>query len=388
MMKRRIAMIAYTVLSLDSRVIREAKAAVEGGYTVDVYTLNETARDKINGVNIIYSRQWQYKGKNKIKFALSYLRFFMFCFCNLTLKSFSKKRYDIIHVNNMPNFLIFSALFAKISGSKIIMDVHDVMPELFAQKFGKDITSKFIKLLYLEERYSLRFADRVISVNSLCTERFIQNKVNKNQYTEIVNAADEDVFKPVQDKVFQKDLLTVIYPATLAIKRNGIDFLLDVMYKIKSLKVYNIKLSIFGGGEDAKLLEVMIKERELENFVYFSGGFVNYDVLNKELEKSSVGIIPLPRGYSTDFQTPVKMHEYFIKRLAVIAADTKLIKKEFSDIVFLFEAGNVDDCVERLITLYNNFDLLNMYSQKGFDYYLNHTWTKYKNDYINLLNSL
>ena len=131
-MKKRIAMLAYTVLSLDSRVIREAKAAAEGGYIVDVYTLNETARDKIDGVNIIYSRQWQYKGKNKVKFALSYLRFFLFCFWNLTLKSFSKNKYDIVHVNNMPNFLVFSTVTAKIFGAKIIMDVHDVMPELFA----------------------------------------------------------------------------------------------------------------------------------------------------------------------------------------------------------------------------------------------------------------
>lgn len=387
-MKKRIAMLAYTVLSLDSRVIREAKAAIEGGYEVDVYTLNETAKDKINGVNNIYSRQWQYKGKNKVRFVLSYLRFFMFCFWNLSFRSLSRKKYNIVHVNNMPNFLIFSTIIAKILGSKIIMDVHDVMPELFAQKFGKDITSKFIKLLYLEERYSLRFADRIISVNSLCTERFIKNKVTKKQYTEILNAADEDVFKPVQDKVFQKDLLNVIYPATLAIKRNGIDFLLDVMEKIKSMKIYNIKLAIFGGGEDSKLLESIIRERNLEDYVYFSGGFVNYEILSNELEKSHVGIIPFPRGYSTDFQTPVKMHEYFIKKLAVVAADTKLIKKEFSDIVLLFEAGNVNDCVDKLISLYNNNDLLNAYSQKGFDYYLSHTWTKYKKDYIALLDSL
>ena len=387
-MKKRIAMLAYTVLSLDSRVIREAKAAAEGGYIVDVYTLNETARDKIDGVNIIYSRQWQYKGKNKVKFALSYLRFFLFCFWNLTLKSFSKNKYDIVHVNNMPNFLVFSTVTAKIFGAKIIMDVHDVMPELFAQKFGRDINSNLIKLLYLEERYSLKFADSIISVNSLCTERFIKNKITNKKYTEILNAADEDVFVPVKDKLFDKDHLGIIYPVTLAIKRNGIDFLLDVMEKIKSLKEYKIKLSIFGGGEDAELLKSMIQERKLEDHVYFSGGFVNYEVLNKELEKNSVGIIPFPRGYSTDFQTPVKMHEYFIKKLAVVAADTRLIKKEFFDIAFLFEAGNVDDCVDRLITLYNNFDLLNTYSQKGFDYYLNNTWTKYKNEYINLLNSL
>ncbi|MDA3887133.1 MAG: glycosyltransferase family 4 protein [Candidatus Delongbacteria bacterium] len=387
-MNKKIAMIAYTILSLDSRVIREAKAAVEGGYQVDFYTLNETAKDKIAGVNIIYSRQWQYKGKNKFKFILSYLRFFLFCFFKLSAKSFSKDRYDIAHVNNMPNFLIFSTLIAKLFGTKIIMDVHDVMPELFAQKFNKRIDSLLIKLLYLEERYSLRFADHIISVNSMCTARFKENKVRNKTYTEILNAADEEVFLPVLKKEFEKKSLKIIYPATLAIKRNGIDFLLNVMEKIKSLKKYKIKLSIFGGGEDAALLASMIKERNLEEYVYFSGGFVNYEVLNAELDKSTVGIIPFPRGYSTDFQLPVKMHEYFIKKLPVLAADVKLIRNDFKDIVLLFEAENVDDCVDKLIKLYNNIDMLNEYSEKGYEYYVNNTWTMYKEMYIKLLDSL
>ena len=312
----------------------------------------------------------------------------MFCFYRLSRKSLSYDRYKIIHVNNMPNFLVFSTVIAKLFGAKIIIDVHDVMPELYAQKFGRDLGSLFIRILYLEERYSLMFADRIISVNRSCTERFRKNKIKNNPIVEILNAADEEIFTPQKTKEFSSDELILIYPATIALKRNGFDILLDAMEIIVKKKMYNIKLKIYGGGEDSQLLKDLIVEKKLSDHVFFSDGFVDFEILNIELEKSSIGVIPFPKGYSTDHQMPIKMHEYFVKKLAVVSSDVNLMKNYFSDIVLLFKAGDPAEMADKIISLYNNKDLLNYYSQKGFDYYLKNKWSRYKQDYIELLNSL
>ena len=45
-----------------------------------------------------------------------------------------KHAYDVIHVHNMPDFLVFSALFPKLLGAKVILEVQDVSPELMAAK--------------------------------------------------------------------------------------------------------------------------------------------------------------------------------------------------------------------------------------------------------------
>lgn len=387
-MNKKIAMIAYTTLSLDSRVIREAQAAVEGGYKVDFYTLDEAEKSDIDGVNVIYSKRGQYKGNNKLSFILCYIYFLFFCFFNISKKTFTKDMYKIIHVNNMPNFLVFSTIIAKLFGATIIMDVHDVMPELFAQKFKKRLDNLLIKLLYLEERYSLKYADYIISVNSSCTKRFVQNKIKKDKIIEIINAADEDVFSPQKSKDFNIDELRLIFPSTIAIERNGIDILLDAMEIIAKNNYKNIKLYIFGGGEDANLLKSLIEEKKLSDLVFFSGDFIDFNTLNTELGKSSVGIIPFPKGYSTDHQMPIKMHEYFIKKLAVISSDVKLMKDNFSGTVLLFSAGDPIELSEKIILLHKNRDLLKKYSKKGFEYFSKHKWSRYKQEYINLLDSI
>ncbi len=139
-------MVAYTTLSTDSRVIREALAAKEAGFNVDLYTINEKNKLDLYKINIIYAKNLQYKGNNKLKFILSYIKFFFFCFFKIS-KNYLKKKYKIIHVNNMPNFLVFSCIIPKLFGTKIILDVHDLVPEVYAQKFQFNLNHIFIKLL-------------------------------------------------------------------------------------------------------------------------------------------------------------------------------------------------------------------------------------------------
>ena len=79
-----IAMIAYTTLSTDSRVIREALASKESNFNVDLYTMNEKNKLELDKINIIYTKKMQYKGNAKMKFIFSYISFFSFCFIKIS----------------------------------------------------------------------------------------------------------------------------------------------------------------------------------------------------------------------------------------------------------------------------------------------------------------
>ena len=69
-MNKYIAMIAYTQISTDARVIRAAKAAVEADFSIDFYTLNGDSSFSIDGVNIIRSKQYQIRA-GFIKYIIS-----------------------------------------------------------------------------------------------------------------------------------------------------------------------------------------------------------------------------------------------------------------------------------------------------------------------------
>ena len=38
--------------------------------------------------------------------------------------------------DNIPDFMVFAAVFPKLTGAKIILDVHDIVPELFVTRFN------------------------------------------------------------------------------------------------------------------------------------------------------------------------------------------------------------------------------------------------------------
>jgi len=382
---KNIAMVAYTTLSTDSRVIREALAAKEADFNVDLYTLNERNKINLYRMNIIYTKNMQYKGKNKIKFIFSYIRFFSFCFFQIS-KNYFKKRYKVIHVNNMPNFLVFCCIVPKLFGTKIILDVHDLIPEVYAQKFNISLNHPFIKFLYLEERVSGNFTNVVITTNRLHSQRLLFNKIKKSNFPIILNAADEKIFQPKNNHNFYAEPLVIIYPTTIA-KHLGIDILIKTIEIIKK-KGHKIILKIFGDGEYRETAVNLVNRKGLGDYIIFSDGFVNFSYLSEEFDKAHIGILPYPKGYSTSYQMPIKIHEYFIKGLCVIASDTKIIREYFSNCALLFKAGDPKDLADKLYMLIQDRELMREYAEKGYEYYLNHSWSKYKKRYINLLNEL
>ena len=47
-----------------------------------------------------------------------------------------KKKFSVIQVNTMPDFLVFSTLIPKLFGAKIVLHIHEPTPELWKVKFG------------------------------------------------------------------------------------------------------------------------------------------------------------------------------------------------------------------------------------------------------------
>ena len=380
----RVAMIAYTQMRYDSRVKREALAAAEAGYQVDFFALQEKEPTVLEGVNLIYSKSKQFQGHSKLGFISNYLRFFIFCTVQLTKRHF-KQRYQVIHINNMPNFLVFSSLICKWTGAKIILDIHDLVPELYAEKFQLKLTSFMIKLLYMEERLSANFAHVVLSTNRLHNKRFRTNGIKKKEFPIILNASDESIFTPFTEHNFYDEELRLIFPSTIA-HRLGLDILVEAMELVARQKS-NIVLQLFGDGEYREGLLQLIKEKGLEQTVKFLG-LVDHHTLSEYYEKAHIGVIPWPSNFSTNYQMPIKINEYYTKGLGVIAADVKILKEYFSDCALFFEAGNPQSFADQILYLENNRDELARIATVGHKFYKANTWTRYKKEYQDIIADL
>src|SRR5436305_14528029 len=65
-----------------------------------------------------------------------------------------RRPYDIVHVHNMPDFLVLAALVPRLLGAKIILDVQDVTPELMGAKSKGPIRGIVVRLATWQERIS------------------------------------------------------------------------------------------------------------------------------------------------------------------------------------------------------------------------------------------
>lgn len=383
-MRNKIAVIAYTTFSTDTRVQKEAYAALEAGYELDIYTLEDKHVTDYSSFNFIRSNLVQYKGQSKFKYIFSYIKFFFYCQFFLTFRVFSNK-YKFIHVHNMPNFLVFSTLIPKIFGTKIILDIHDLMPEIFSVKFKLPLNHWLIKLMYFEERISANFVNEIISTNSFHTKRFNDNGIKRVRITEVINVADERIFYPPKAKEYTHSELFLAYPSTLA-KRLGIDDLLDAVEYLNN-KGLKIRLSIYGDGEYRDDISKRIKNKNLESIVNLSDTFVGLQTLSQELDNAHIGVIPLPSNVSNDIAMPVKIYEYFAKKICVVATDLPLMKSCFNNSVVFYQQGNSADLSATIEKLYNNRDLIKEYALKGYSEFSNQTWNYYKSKYISILNN-
>ena len=41
--------------------------------------------------------------------------------------------YDVIHVHSVPDFQVFATLIPRLMGARVILDIHDIVPEFYAR---------------------------------------------------------------------------------------------------------------------------------------------------------------------------------------------------------------------------------------------------------------
>src|SRR5258708_2468300 len=185
----RFLMIAYTTYMHDGRLKRHAAALSERDEHVGVICLATDVKSITNGVNVIGLAMSRYGRERKSAYLRSYMRFLSMA-AQLAARMSMKQRYDVVIVCTMPDAVIVCAILPKFLGSKVVLDVHDTMPELYRDKFGGARGAAGATLLMLEERASSWWADRVLAVHDLHRDRLQQAGGPAGKISVVMNSPD------------------------------------------------------------------------------------------------------------------------------------------------------------------------------------------------------
>lgn len=379
--------LAYTFYESDFRVMRYAEALVERGDRVIVIALrhpNEKKRAIVRGVRLFRIQERVIGKEGKVSYLIRITKFLLRAM--LLMGRFHRKRpFDLVHVHSVPDFLVFAAAIPKLSGAKIILDIHDILPEFYASKFSRGGRGPIFKLLILVERWSCRFSDHVIIANHLWEKKLISRSLLSTKLTTLMNYPDTSIFHPRKGKgVGQRFLM--LYPGTVN-WHQGLDIAIRAFARIKD-SAPHAEFHIIGSGTHWEEIEALVERLKLKDRVVLETSIPLREVAER-MALSDLGVIPKRNDPFGGEAFSTKTLEFMASGVPIIVSRTKIDQFYFDDtLVRFFEPENEEDLAKAMLQMIGDNELRTRLSKQGLKFVAENNWGKKKTVYYGLIDRL
>jgi len=379
-------MLVYSFYESDNRVMRYARALVERGDQVDVIALSDGKQQPfeiVEGVNVHRIQRRERNERNKFAYLYRLLKFCVKSSWVLSRLHWRRK-YNLIHVHNVPDFLVFSAWLPKVTGAKIILDIHDILPEFFANKFRKPEHSVYVRLLKLIEKVSARFANHVIVSNHLWSEKAIARSIAKEKCTVFINYVDLSLFRSRRTR--NDGRFIMLYHGGLQ-RHQGLDLAIRAFDKVCRPNP-GVEFHIYGGGSMKPELEALVRDLGLNDRVFLQESVPTRKIADI-VANADLGIVAKRADSFGNEAYSTKIMEFMAEGVPVIVSKTKIDSFYFDDsVVRFFESGNVEDLASAMLDLMKNQDRRESLVRHANEYVARNNWDTRKQKYWHLVDSL
>jgi glycosyltransferase involved in cell wall biosynthesis len=308
----------------DRRVWKEACSLRENGYDVTVLCPrgkdHERRHEVIDGI-YIYRHPMPREGNSHIGYLWEYgwALFWEFLY---TWWIYLQRGFQVIQGCNPPDLIFLIALPFKLLGVNYIFDHHDANPELYLSKYGT--TGVFYRAQLWLEKLTYRFSDVVMCTNNSYRDLAVtRGGLNPEDVFIVRNGPDLRASKAVHLNSalkYGKPYL-VGYVGTMSVQE-GLDILLDVALHIKNLGRRDIHFTCVGGGPGLAGLRKMVREKNLEDMVNFTGRIPDQELL-EILSTADVCVNPDKPCEMNDISTMIKIMEYMALGKPIVQFDLK-----------------------------------------------------------------
>lgn len=378
---RDICMIAYANYFTDARIKNYVDALIGRGYVVDVFALGQPIPTP-PGLRVfcLMRKTWS---KSALAYLLSQFWFMLVCGLRVSI-AHRRCRYALIHVHNMPDLLVFSALIPRLLGARIILDVHDTMPEAYATKFDLPLSHPLIGMIRVEERLSVAFADHVITTNDLHKEALVEHGIPGDKIDIVMNVGNEKIFYP-RPRPDNGHRLILAYHGTIA-ERLGPDLILQAIHRILPA-CPDLHFLLIGDGDFKPAVMDLIARYDLEDVVTVKG-WMPVEDLPDHLAKAHVGVVG-NRSYTESRQNwmlPVKMLEYASMNIPTIAPRLRIIEHYFDDRSAIFyKPDDAEDLARHIQEVYEQPTRLQSVKAGLSEFNERWNWSRMAKEYLRLV---
>ena len=358
-MKKRVLIIVENApVPFDPRVWKEARSLHENDYDVTVLCPRDKGYERgyevIDGVHI-YRHPMPEEGNSPAGYLREYscALFWEFLY---SWWIYFRHGFHVVQGCNPPDDIFLVAFPFKLLGVKYIFDHHDVNPELYISKYGKQ--GFLYKILVWFEKLTFRFSDVVMSTNnSYGRLAATRGGLDPADVFIVRNGPDSKTFKAVPPKPalkYGKPYL-VGYVGTMSIQE-GLDILLDVALHIKNMGRRDVHFTCIGGGPGLAGLRKLVQDKCLEDTVNFTGRIPDEQLLDI-LSTADVCVNPDRPCEMNDVSTMIKIMEYMALGKPIVQFDLREGRFSAQEASLYASADNpVTDFAEKILWLLDNPD--------------------------------
>ena len=357
---RPVAMVTHSYYEEDPRVRREAEALVAAGRPVDVFALrrpDDPVGEVIDGVTVRRLGVQRHQGAGLRTYLVEYLAFLVHAGLALT-RAHRRRRYGLVQVHTLPDFLVFAALPLRLVGIPVILDLHEAMPEFFRSRFHGRAGRIGYALLRAQEAAAVRFASAVVTVNDALGDRLRRLGVSNSKLTIVPNAPSLARFDGSRypARPFMADgTLRLVYAGALS-PIYELDVVLAAVARLaQSRPELSVCLDLYGRDFAEVPLRDQAAALGIGNRVTFHGR-IPIEAVPAAIAAADVGLAPTRRSDFTDFSLSTKAFEYAAMGRPVVASRLPMVERTFGDDVVAYAPGDADDLAGALLRLVDEPD--------------------------------
>jgi glycosyltransferase involved in cell wall biosynthesis len=351
----RVCVLAYKFYENAPRVMLFANELVRRGDSVDVISLGRPGQpptETIRGVRI-YRIQQRTRDERGAWSHLSRILAFFIRSATVVTTCHLRKSYDLIQVFSVPDFLVFAALIPHFLGTPILLDIYDIVPELYSTKFGVEEKSIVFRLLVQMEKFSVRLADYVTVPNDVWRYRLVSRSTPREKCSVIYYCADPEIFFPRPRSANER--FTMVYHGSLSAHQD-LDLAIRAFVLIKGC-IPEVQFEIFGEGPEESRLKKLVEDLSLRGRITIHPPLPAEDI-SKVIANCDLGIATRRTCLQfADEACNTKIIEFMAVGVPVIATRTKADQGYLSDSVVQFVAsGDAQQLADTVIMLIRDRD--------------------------------
>jgi glycosyltransferase involved in cell wall biosynthesis len=322
--RRRVVIIVQNLpVPFDRRVWLEATSLTEAGCVVSVicpkakgYT---ASFETLEGIDI-----YRYGLPVDAQGAAGFVVEFAWCFLRTFMRSVriavAGRGFDVVHACNPPETFWLLGRFWRLFGKRFLFDHHDLSPEMYAAKFGRESGLLYNGLLFLE-RMTFKTADVVITTNE-SHKRIAQGRGGVAPENVFVVRSGPDVgrfrvFDP--DPTWKKGKPFLLVYLGEMCKQDGVDHLVRAIRILREdLKRDDVHAVFVGGGPEQPMIRAYADGEGIGDICTFTGRVSDED-LCRILSSADLAIDPDPKTDWSDRSTMNKIMEYMFFGLPIVS---------------------------------------------------------------------